>query len=309
MTPPLLLFLTAGAFAFHDCVQPKSALRLPPSRRAAAAAAPAGCNGGLCVGMRGGPHEGGPSHYVVGNASTGFTSVRSTMTVPLYPKEMDGITYFFWSDLFFGDMSQGRMNQIVPQLLLGEVLSGSTGPPDYNPIYSTFSTWMFGAHYFFEVLNASTLQIDAKAAYGGLYPALEGETIFTTFDVYAGPFGPAWLVRMGVEGDATRVSEIRVEQPYMGLGRDWAVPSTSWAELNYTDVCINSCWEIYGGVDADHLPSSGAEYEIVITRGEKQTYPWVAQWDQDEGAGSCFHSNISESHTQTVQTVNWGIIL
>ena len=148
-----------------------------------------------------------------------------------------------WTDIFFGDMGFGRMNQIVPQLLLGEVLSGSTGPPFYNPIYSTFSTWMFGAHYFFEVFNASTGQVDAKAAYGGLYPALEGETLFTTFDVYLGPFGPAWLVRMGVEGDPTRVSEIRVEQPYMGLGKDWPLPSLSWAEKNYTDVCVNACWE------------------------------------------------------------------
>jgi hypothetical protein len=121
------------------------------------------------------------------------------------------------------------MNQIVPQLLLGEVLSGSTGPPDYNPIYSTFSTWMFGAHYFFEVFNASTQQVDAKAAYGGLFPALEGETISTSFDVYAGPFGPAWHVKMGVVGDATRVSEIFVEQPYMGIGKDWPIPSVSWA--------------------------------------------------------------------------------
>jgi len=93
------LLLSAVA-AFHDCVQPKSVLRLPPTRRsstnrgAAAPGPPAGCQGGLCVGMRGGPHEGGPSHYVVGNATTGFTSVSSTMTVPLYPKKQDGITYF-----------------------------------------------------------------------------------------------------------------------------------------------------------------------------------------------------------------------
>ncbi len=246
---------------------PKSELRLPPSRRSAAP--PPGCAGGLCVGMRGGPHEGGPAHYVVGNKSTGFTSVSSNMTVPLYPRKQDGITYFIWSDIFFGDMSYGRMNQIVPQLLLGEVLSGSTGPPDYNPIYSTISTWMFGAHYFFEVFNASTQQVDAKAAYGGLFPALEGETLFTTFDVYAGPFGPAWLVRMGVVGDATRVSEIRVEQPYMGLGGGWPLPSVSWAEQNFTNLCINACWEIYGGVDADHLPSSGAEFNISIVRGAK----------------------------------------
>jgi hypothetical protein len=64
----------------------------------------------------------------------------------------------------------------------------------------------------------------------------------------------------------------------------------------------------YGGVDAEHLPSSGAEYNVLITRGEKQNYPWVTQWDQDEGAGSCFTSNISETHTARAQTVHWGIV-
>jgi hypothetical protein len=66
---------------------------------------------------------------------------------------------------------------------------------------------------------------------------------------------------------------------------------------------------IYGGVDADHLPASGAEYDLLITRGAKQDYPWVPQWDQDEGGASCFHSNISEAHTQRSQTVHWEIVL
>ena len=307
MLLPLLLSIPT-ALAFHDCVQPKSLNRLPPHRRPALAPPP-GCSGGLCMGMRGGPHEGGPSHYVVGNASTGFTSVSSTMTVPLLPRNLSGITYFLWTDVFFGDMSQGRMNQIVPQLLLGEVLSGSTGPPLYNPIYSTFDTYMFGAHYFFEVLNASTQQVDAKAAYGALYPALEGEVLFTTFDVGPGPFGPAWTIRMGVVGDATRVSELRVEQPYMGLGAHWAVPTTSWSERNYTNVCINACWEIYGGDDPAHLPSSGAGYNVTIARGARQTYPWVTQWDRDEGNSTCFGSNITEEHTLREQRLRWDITL
>lgn len=98
MIPPLLTILLIAfptTFAFHDCVQPKSN-RLPPSRRAGASPPP-GCAGGLCLGMHGGPHESGPSHYVMGNATTGFTSVYSTMTVPLYPKKQDGITYFIWT--------------------------------------------------------------------------------------------------------------------------------------------------------------------------------------------------------------------
>lgn len=49
---------------------------------------------------------------------------------------------------------------------------------------------------------------------------------------------------MKVVGDPTRVSTVRVEKPYMGLGVDWSVPTTSWAELNYTNMCVNSCWEL-----------------------------------------------------------------
>jgi hypothetical protein len=305
-----VLALLACAAAFHDCVQPRRALgRLPPAARARLAAPTPGCNGGLCMGMRGGPHEGGPAHYEMGNASAGFTRLYSEMTVPALPRNQTGITYFLWSDVFTGDMGQGRMNQLVPQLLLGEVLSGSTGPPDYNPIYSTFSSWMFGAHYFFETYNESTGAVDAHAAYGGLYPADEGEVLFSSFEVDpAGPFGPAWVVRMGVVGDATRVSTLVAEQPYMGLGAKWAAPTTSWAELNYTDICVNNCWEIYGGVDADHLPGSGATYTTLVERGARQAYPWVTQWDTDEGAGkTCFASSIGEAHSATAQTLRWNI--
>jgi hypothetical protein len=53
---------------------------------------------------------------------------------------------------------------------------------------------------------------------------------------------------------------------YMGLGADWPVPTTSWAELNYTNMCVNSCWELYGAVDRAHLPSSGSRYDIKITK-------------------------------------------
>ena len=230
------------------------------------------------MGMHNGPHEGGPSHYERGNASVGFTSVVSEMTVPAYPVNQTGITYFLWSDIFMGDMSQGRMNQFVPQLLLGDVLAGSTGPPDFLPIYSQFGSWMFGAHYYFETLNASTGNVDSHAAYGGLFPANEGETLFTSFRVDPqGAHGPAWVLEMGVVGDQTRVSSLRVEQPYMGIGVNWPHPTRSWMELNYSDVCINSCWEIYGGIDKDHLPSSGAEYQTFIKRGAGQTYPWVDQ--------------------------------
>ena len=132
--------VTAG---FHDCVQPRSAHRQPPGF----AAPPAGCSGGLCVGMHNGPHEDGPSSYPAGSLKEGFTKVSSTMTVPEKPLKLDSITYYIWTDIFFGDMSFGRMNQFVPQLILGSALDASSGPPHFTPKWGEHTDWAFGAQY------------------------------------------------------------------------------------------------------------------------------------------------------------------
>lgn len=75
-----LLLLPHLAVAFHDCIQPKSERRLPPNLREAllAAPAPAGCSGGLCVGMHGGPHENGPAPLALGGTV-------NVLTLPLFP--------------------------------------------------------------------------------------------------------------------------------------------------------------------------------------------------------------------------------
>ena len=144
----LAALLAPAALAYHDCVQPKarewpydarvtapamrSLFRRPGAgeaaaalRRgdaaplaalaaeAAAASPPPGCAGGLCVGMHGGPHENGPAHYEAGSPATGFTSLYSTQTVPALPLRQDGICYYLWTDLFMGDMSWGRMKQVL----------------------------------------------------------------------------------------------------------------------------------------------------------------------------------------------------
>ena len=31
-------------------------------------------------------------------------------------------------------------------------------------------------------------------------------------------------------------------------------------------MCTNSCWELYGANDVAHLPSSGSQYKLAITR-------------------------------------------
>ena len=86
----MCLLLSATANAFHDCIQPRSERRLPPPLRDTASGGDgndAGCSGGLCVGMHGGPHEGGPASYPVSDGKGGYTSVSSTMTVPKMPQK------------------------------------------------------------------------------------------------------------------------------------------------------------------------------------------------------------------------------
>ena len=74
-------------------------------------------------------------------------------------------------------------------------------------------------------------------------------------------------------------------------------------------MCVNSCWELYGANDRAHLPGNGSNYVIKIDRGDKGlTFPWVTQWDEDEGKGTtCASSKITESHNDTVQLINWEI--
>ena len=208
------------------------------------------------------------------------------------------------------------MNQFVPQLILGNALDGSGGPPAYAPKWGEHRTWSFGAHYFFETLNATTQQVQSHAAYGDMFEARAGETLFTRFEqserTGAGAGETQWTLTMGAVGDPTRVSTVVVEQPYMGLGTSWDEPTTSWRELNYTNLCVNACWELYGADDRAHLPSSGSTYDIKIEQGKpgntKPVFPWVTKWDEDEGAGtSCATNTISENHNATTQHVVWDI--
>jgi hypothetical protein len=80
------------------------------------------------------------------------------------PAKIDGICYYIWTDIFFGDMGYGSMNQFVPQLILGNALDSSSGPPDYKPAWGMHKKWAFAAHYFFEVFNPIKNGTDSHAA-------------------------------------------------------------------------------------------------------------------------------------------------
>lgn len=268
------------------------------------------CAGGLCVGMRNGPHEGGNASYPVLWNGANATFVRSTMTVPGLPELIDGITYYVWTDIFFGDVGRGRMNQMVPQLILGSALDGSSGPPDYQPKWGDHETWVFGSHYYFEIESSSDgNKTESHAAYGEMHPAYPGEELFTTFELSPGGDGmdvksPKWTLTMGVVNDDERVSTLVIDRPYMGLGAEWeGEPSVSWTETNYQNICINACWELYGADDSAHLPSSGAQYFLEIQQPRPQSYCFTS-WEQDEGNGVCPSSSIGEKHDEQTQYVS-----
>jgi len=320
--------------AFHDCVQSRKRARNRGSHRrfqrfrqekkepisdAVASALPLSCEGGICVGMTNGPHQGGNASYPLAWNGTAGTRLESTMTVPEYPSGLETeddfsqITYYIWTDIFFGDESFGRMNQLVPQLILGSALDGSSGPPNFDPEWNTIhKKWTFGAHYFFEVWNPATNTTDAHAAYGDLFPAVPGETLLTTFelsspsrrtaeeeDSSSSSFvssSPAWTLTMSVLGDPQRTSILTVSEPYMGLGKQWSPkPSTSWLEPNFQNLCINACWELYGASDASKLPASGAECQLKI---EQPLLPSTIG-SQTPSVGAANSTTAAQSNTRT----------
>jgi hypothetical protein len=340
----LIISSHSNVSAMHDCVEARQALlqrrlSLFASRRGvpgfrsnryseddsaplyndkSTGIPPSSCAGGLCVGMKNGPHKGGNASYPIAWNGTAGTYLESHMTVPELPEEQDGITYYIWTDMFFGDGSLGRMNQLVPQLLLGDVLDGSSGPPEYTPLWHNHRTWTFGAHYFFETLNISTMKVDSHAAYGELFPAYPGETVTTTFELSNDSddgdpeddntaeegVGPSWILTMAVVGDASRTSILKVRRPYMGLGMAWSNPTDNWLEPRYRNVCMNACWELYGAYSASHLPSSGATYNLTVRQPHQPAPYEFTSWEQDEGNASCPSSEVEERHTLLTQHVS-----
>lgn len=317
----LILVLSAsscavGVSAFHDCIEASRAGRerrrrqffkaagirqhqIPESNPIASTSSNTGssCSGGLCLGMKNGPHEGGNASYPVlwdKNLLRGIT-IRSTMTVPSLPSLTDGITYYIWTDAFFG----------------------GSGPPNFMPKWGPHhETWLFGSHYFFETYNTTTNAIDSHAAYGTLYPTVAGETLWTEFRLEGGGDGydaetSRWVLQMGVEGDPDRISTLLVDRPYMGLGQDpsWGPNRThSWSENYYRNICINACWELYGAPDSRHLPQTGSRYNITIKQPKPGSFEFLSEWEQDEGkVNGCPSSTVRERHNSSVQTIGWDI--
>merc|ERR1712227_1084139 len=76
------------------------------------------CAGNICAGM---------AHYAVDPG----VHFYAEFDVPgMQEAPVDGsVTDYIYFNIFFGNPPTGKMNQFVPQLMLGEALTSSTGPP------------------------------------------------------------------------------------------------------------------------------------------------------------------------------------
>ena len=57
-------------------------------------------------------------------------------------------------------------------------------------------TWVFGSQYFFELFNQTANATQAHAATGETFPTVEGEILYTRFDLSADWI---WTLTMGVK--------------------------------------------------------------------------------------------------------------
>lgn len=89
---------------------------------------------------------------------------------------------------------------------------------------------MFGAHYFFEHVNGS------GAAYGALFPAYVGETLYTSFVQHPigtdGDFG--WTLTMGAMNDSSRTSTVVADKPC----KQAKAPATESRRGRFLHCCI-----------------------------------------------------------------------
>jgi len=215
------------------------------------------CRGGFCSNMH---------HYPVNG-----TYHYAEFNVPKLPMSV-GPTFFIYYNIDWQDPgpkgSDARMNQFVPQLMLGTPLDSSSGPPFYKPIWHVRKTWVFGAQYFFEIFNQTANKKQAKAATGQTYPCVSGEQIFTEFYLSEDWI---WTLNMGVVGDPSRLSTVVVEKPFMGL----LPPSQtkSWSELVYAKAWSNTCWEFKGHLSSENYPQSDQRTSLTL-RNSVEIIPW-----------------------------------
>jgi len=251
------------------------------------------CAGGLCVGL---------AHYPVSPANRFYAEFN----VPKLPRNIDkGLTFYIYFNIFFGDVYPGKMNQFVPQLMLGDALSDSSGAPLYHPVWHPFKTWVFGSQYFFEIYNATSNKAEGHAATGELFNCTEGEVLWTEFTINVDYI---WTLNMGVLGDPQRTSSVVVEKPYMGL---LSSATSSWKDDVFSKTFVGSCWELYGIKNGSTYPASGSNYKHIFTTQNPGSIKWQTDWREDEVPTCPDHPSctISETHDPNKELVLWNITM
>ena len=238
--------------------------------------------GALCV---------GPGRlYPIGQAVG--AQIYSYFKVPPLPARHNSTTttYYDYLNIFWrSNPAGGYMNQMVPQLMLGDALAASTNHPDYHPQWIKLDTWHIGAQYFMGLLSSSSpcalnkTSPDVsnecstwipKAATGKLIAVEPGEVIETAMElVERSENRSAWILRMGVVGDAARSSTVIADRPFMGLLNS----TSSWTEEVYDDVYVGSCLENYGMECSENYPSSW-EIRINIVLPAQTRNAWWREW-------------------------------
>ena len=83
----------------------------------------------------------------------------------------------------------------------------------------------------------------------------------------------------------------------------------AWTDDAYSQVHVNSCWELYGIVEPGNWPSSGSSFAMQVAAP-----PGAIDWQQDWGNGSELDcpgrpNNVTwrEAHNASVQRVDWDV--
>lgn len=257
------------------------------------------CGGHLCSGFAWYP-------VLAGGQPVSFSA---RFNVPALPRDIDTadpeFCHYVYFNIFFpnGAPPGGVYNQFVPQLVLGDALTGSSGAPHYEPSWGNYSSWFFSSQYFFALNTTAYPSPSYHAATGPVYPVDAGEELWTRMDFDAG--AASWRLSMGVVGDAARTSVVEAPRPYMGL----LDTDAAWTDDVYSLVHVNSCWELYGLVEPGNWPSSGSSYMMEVAAP-----PGAIDWQKDWSNGSELNcpgrpTNVtwSEAHNETVQHIGWDV--
>jgi hypothetical protein len=293
---PRFAFSVIAFVIASSCV----AITLPPSRsRPSQDQDTDSCGGHLCSGH---------AWYPVAE-TTMFNAVFNVPGLPTNVSAVDDpqFCHYIYFNIFFPNNEPTNLavyNQFVPQLMLGDALSGSSGAPDYTPTWSNFTSYVFQAQYFFAFIDTVTNSTIFKAATGTTYNTSPGELLWTSFTLSNSSSGGSWTLSMGVTGDPTRTSTVTVPAPYMGMLSPF---TTRWDEDTYSLVHVNSCWELYGTNNREDYPSTGSNFTMKVQQIPK-TFPW--SWSTAGVPPNCSgHPETSsiENHNATTQVIEWDI--